>query len=54
MSLLSGVHKFLPNIVLYNVTAYVEKKLEIISLDFDVSITMDHILCTGQIVEGEL
>jgi len=30
------------------------KILEILSLDFDLSIVADHILCTGQIVEGEL
>ena len=30
------------------------KLLEILSYDLDVSITMDHILCAGQIVEGEL
>jgi len=30
------------------------KLLEIPSLNFYVSITTDHILCTGQIVEGEL
>ena len=28
--------------------------LEILSLDFDISITTDHILCTVQIVEREL
>ena len=30
------------------------KLLEILSLDFDISITTEHILCTRQIVEEEL
>jgi hypothetical protein len=45
-----AVYKILPNIVLYNVTPYVEKVIGNYRLDCDVSITKDHILCTGEIV----
>jgi hypothetical protein len=57
MSLLSAAYKYLPNIVLYIVTAYVEKIIGNSQFEFrciDISIMTDHILWTGEVVEGEL
>ena len=54
ISLLSAAYKFVPNIVLYNVTAYVEKIIENSEFEFWCIDQDGSHFCTGQIVEGEL